>query len=146
MESKHHDSITFYKQLEKELNIRIHQNTNCLAFTQAFGKSVEYHLDRVLITRRLIAKWLKHVDVPSKDEFADIAVRLVDYEEKLDELENTVYLLNKQQNQNISQIEILKDSLENLLHAVEMEVRELKARRIKSLENELEDLKQLFDK
>lgn len=146
MDFWHQDSITYYKQLENECNKRIHQKTNFLAFTQAFGKSMEYHLDRVLVCRRLFAKWLKRMDVPNKDEFAAIAVRMVDYEEKLDDLEYTIYLLNKKQKENSSQIKILKESLEALLHAVEMEVRDLQVRKIKSLEDELVDLKQLFDK
>ncbi|MGX6442198.1 hypothetical protein ACWM35_03035 [Neobacillus sp. K501] len=146
MESMHHNSNAFYKQLEEELNKRIHQNTNCPAFTKAFGKSVDNHVDKVLFSRRLIANWLKRVDVPTKDEFADISVRLVDYEEKLDELEDTVYLMNKQQNKNIGQIEVLKESLEALLHEVGKEVRGLQARKIESLENDLADLKQLFNK
>lgn len=146
MDFWHQDSITYYKQLENECNKRIHQNTNCLAFTQALGKSMEYHLDRVLVCRRLFAKWLKRMDVPNKDEFAAIAVRMVDYEEKLDDLEYTIYLLNKKQKENSSQIKILKESLDALLHAVEMEVRDLQVRKIKSLEDELVDLKQLFDK
>jgi predicted RNase H-like nuclease (RuvC/YqgF family) len=146
MESKHHNSNTFYKQLEEELNKRIHQNTNCPAFTAAFGKSVDHHLDKVLISRRLMAKRLKRLDLPNKDEFVQISVRLVDYEEKLDELEDNLYLLNKQQNKNIGQIENLKESLKALHLEIETEVRDLQARKIKSLENELEDLKQLFNK
>lgn len=146
MESMHHNSNAFYKQLEKELNKRIHQNTNCLAFTKAFGKSVDNHVDKVLLSRRLISNWLKRVDVPTKDAFADISVRLVDYEEKLDELEDTVYLMNKQQNKNIGHIEMLKESLEALLHEVGMEVQGLQTRKIQSLENDLADLKQLFNK
>lgn len=146
MEFWHQDSITLYKQLENECNKRIHQNTNCLAFTKAFGRSMECHLDRVLIYRRLFVKWLKRMDVPNKDEFAAIAVRMVDYEGKLDDLEDAIYLLNNKQKENSSQIKILKESVEALLHAVEMEVRDLQVRKIISLEDELEDLKQLFDK
>ncbi|MFF2446114.1 hypothetical protein ACFVSW_03345 [Neobacillus sp. NPDC058068] len=43
------DSVTYYKELETEINKRIHAPTNCRSFLLAFGKALELHLKRVRI-------------------------------------------------------------------------------------------------
>jgi hypothetical protein len=144
MDSKHLDYETFYKKMEKELNKRIHEHTNCLTFTDAFGKELENHLDWVLYHRKFTNKWIDRLGVPSKDEIAAIAVRRVDSLEKLDNHEETIYFLNKKLRENNRQLVMLKESLENLLCTCETELRNLQVYKIKSLENELEDLKRLF--
>lgn len=145
METKHQDHITFYKNLEKECNKRIHDFTNCLAFTCGVGKALEHHLDSVMLHRKIINNRLKRLNVPNKDEFAAIAVRMVDCEEKLDDLEEIIYLLGKKQKENYRNLKILRGLLQDLHLAVELEVRDFQVCKIKSLEHELDDLKQLFD-
>lgn len=145
MESKQPDPVSFYKKLEKEWNKQIHLSANCLTFTQSFGKAVEYHLDHVVIQQKVINNWLTVFDIPKKDDFAQLAERKVDCEEKLDNLEETLYMLNIGLKNNHSQLKKLNTSFRGMLCFIENEVKDLKANRIKSLKNELEELKGLFD-
>jgi predicted nuclease with TOPRIM domain len=145
MESKQPDPVSFYKNLEKEWNKQIHLSVNCLTFTHSFGKAVEYHLDQVVIRQKVINNWLTVFDIPKKDDFAHIAERIVDCEEKLDNLEENLYLLNTGLKNNHSQLKELNTSLRGMLSFIENEVKDLNVNKIKSLKNELEELKRLFD-
>lgn len=145
MESKQPDPVNFYKNLEKEWNKQIHLSANCLTFTHTFGKAVEYHLDHVVIQQNVINNWLTVFDIPKKDDFAQLAVRKVDCEEKLDNLEETLYMLNIGLKNNHSQLKKLNTSLRGMLCFIENEVKDLKVNKLKSLKNELEELKRLFD-
>lgn len=145
MESKQQDPASFYKNLEKEWNKQIHSSTNSLTFTQAFGKAVENHLDHVVIQQKVINNWLIVFDIPNKDDFAELAKRKIDCEDKLDNLEETMYMLNIGIKNSHSQLNKLNIALREMLCFIENEVKDLKAIKIKSLKNELEELKRLFD-
>ncbi|MDQ1004051.1 putative nuclease with TOPRIM domain [Neobacillus niacini] len=145
MESKQQDPVNFYKNLEKEWNKQIHASTNCLTFTHSIGKSVENHLDHVVIQQKVINNWLTVLGIPKKDDFAQLAERKVDCEEKLDNLEEKLYMLNVGLKNNHSQLKKLNTSLSRMLCFIKNEVQDLKEIKIKSLKNELEELKRLFD-
>jgi hypothetical protein len=87
---------------------------------------------------------MNHLDIPIKDEIADIALKKVVCEEKVDLLEDTIYILKKEQKKNIFELQKLKESLVEMLIVVEAEVKSLQGQKIKSLEKELDALKQLF--
>lgn len=144
MESKHHDSVTFYKKLEEECNKRIHAHTNCRDFTISFGKMMENHLDQVLVHKKLITKWLDCLDIPNKDEIAALSIRIIDYQEKLDSLDETFYMIRKRQKVNQIQLKMVRKTFEELLSVFEKEVKELQDCKIKTLEKELLELKQIF--
>jgi hypothetical protein len=145
MESKQRDPVNFYKNLEKEWNKQIHASTNCLTFTHSVGKAVESHLDHVVIQQKVINDWLTVFDIPKKDDLAQLAERKIDSEEKLDNLEETLYMLNVGLKNNHSQLKKLNTSLSGMLCFFENEVKDLKEIKIKSLKYELEELKRLFD-
>ncbi|MFB3168991.1 hypothetical protein P5G62_017855 [Neobacillus sp. 179-C4.2 HS] len=145
METKQPDPVNFYKSLEKEWNKQIHLSANCLTFTHSFGKAIEHHLNHVEIQKKVINNWLTVFDIPKKEDLARLAVRKVECEEKLDNLEETLYMLNIGLKSNYSQLKKLNTSLRGMLCFFEYEVKDLKAVKIKSLENELEELKSLFD-
>jgi predicted nuclease with TOPRIM domain len=145
MESRHQDSVSFYKYLEKECNKRIHAHTNCLTFTHAFGKAIESHLDHVVIQKKEINNWLTLFDIPPKDDFANLAQRKVDCEDKIDHLDDTLFMLNRNLKKDNSELKELNKSLSDLLCLIEKEVTDLKANKIKTLKTELEDLKKLFN-
>lgn len=145
MESKQQDPVKFYKNLEKEWNKQIHSSTNCRSFTYSFGKAIENHLDHLVIQQKVINNWLTILDIPKKDDLAQLAGRKVDCEEKLDDLEETLFRLNIGLKNNHLQIKELHTSLLGMLCFIENEVKDLKALKIKSLKNELEELKKLFD-
>lgn len=94
MKSTHQDPENFYKEFEKEWNMRVHTYTNSLTFTHAFGKALEKHLDLIVIQQKVIKNWLSELDIPNKEEFVTLAGRKVDCLEKIDSLEETMYELN----------------------------------------------------
>ena len=145
MESRHQDSVSFYKDLEKECNKRIHAQTNCLTFTHAFGKAIENHLDHVVIQQKVINNCLTLLDIPPKDDFANLAQRKVDCEDKIDHLDETLFMLNRDLKKDNSELKELNKSLSDLLCLIENEVKDLKANKIKTLKTDLEDLKNLFN-
>jgi hypothetical protein len=145
MESRHQDPVSFYKYLEKECNKRIHAYTNCLTFTHAFGKAIENHLDYVVIQQKVINNWLTLLDIPPKDDFANLAQRKVDCEDKIDQLDETLFMLNRGLKKDNSGLKELNKSLSDLLCLIEKEVKDLKANKIKTLKTELKDLKKLFN-
>jgi BMFP domain-containing protein YqiC len=145
MESKQRDPVNFYKNLEKEWNKQIHLSSNCLTFTHSFGKAVESHLDNVVIQQKVINNWLTVLDIPKKDDFAQLAEKKVACEEKLDNLEETLYMLNIRLKNNHSKLKNLNTSLNGMLCFIKNEVKDLKEIKIKSLKIELEELKSLFD-
>ncbi|MFJ7728781.1 hypothetical protein ACIQXV_21980 [Neobacillus sp. NPDC097160] len=114
MDPKLHDSVLTYKKIEAELNKRIHAHTNSRTFTIAFGRAMETHLKRVRIHRRFTTKWLKLLELANKDEIAALSIRLVDCEEKIDFLDDTVYLINKMLKGNQLQLKMVHESWEEL--------------------------------
>ncbi|MFP7295858.1 hypothetical protein [Neobacillus niacini] len=144
MESVHQDPVFFYKKLEKECNKRIHTYTNSLTFTHAFGKAVETHLDNVVMQQKVINNWLTILNVPKKDDFANLASRKVDIEDRIDNLDDILFIINKGLKKNHLRLKELHTSLSDFQCLMEEEVNDLKAKKIKTLKTELEDLKKLF--
>jgi hypothetical protein len=99
---------------------------------------------RLRIHRRLTTRWLKHLNLPNKDEISAISVRIVDYEGKLDFLDETIYEIKQSQQKNYTQLKMVRKSWESLLSVLEMEARDIHDFKIKSLELDLLELKQLF--
>ncbi|WP_342430346.1 hypothetical protein [Neobacillus sp. FSL H8-0543] len=144
MEPIHQEMVEFYKHLEKLCNKRIHDHTNCRTFTYAFGRAMEFHLDQVMTHREWTKKCLTRLNLPTKDEIASIAIKMVDSEEKLDILEENIYLLTKKQKENNLQLNRLKVTLSELVSVLESEMTEKRQGKLKTLAKELNELKQLF--
>jgi hypothetical protein len=144
MEPIHQEMVEFYKTLEKICNHTIHKHTNCLAFTQAFGKAMDFHLEQVMTHRKWTKRWLTRLNLPTKDEIASIAIKMVDSEEKLDTFEENIYLLTKKQKKNNILLNTLTVTLSELVNVLENELTEKRQEKLKTLEKELDELKQLF--
>jgi hypothetical protein len=146
MEFSHQEKDSYYKKLEAEINKRIHAKLNNRTVTAAFGRALEAHVKHLKIHRELTTRWLNHFNFPNKDEISAISVRIVDYEGTLDHLDETIYWMNKRQQENLTQLKIVRKSWEDLRSVLEKEARETQTPggKIKSLETELLELKQLF--
>ncbi|WP_066317560.1 hypothetical protein [Bacillus sp. FJAT-29814] len=145
METKHQDSVEYYKYLEAETNKQIHSLTNCRNFTLAFGRALELHLKKVKVHKRLTTRWLKRLDLPNKDEIAAISVTLVDCEDQLDMLDETVYLISKEQHHNLQQLKTVTQSSKELLAVLQQEVKDIHNNKLMTLEEDLLELKKLFE-
>ncbi|MBS4212096.1 MULTISPECIES: hypothetical protein [Neobacillus] len=144
METTHHDEVAFSKELEAKINKRIHELTNSRGFTLAWGRAMDAHLARLKIHKKLTTRWLKRLDIPNKDEVAELSIRLVDCVEKIDLLDDTIYSFKKRQQINLTHLKMVRQSWEELLVVLRTEEKELKAGNLTSLEKELIELKRLF--
>lgn len=145
MKSRHQDPGVFYKNLEKEWNKRIHTYTNNLTFTHAFGKYLNHHLDYVENQQKIITKWLTVNNFPKKDDFAELAEKKVDCEEKIDNLEDTLFNLNMMLKKRNTELKTLDKSLKEMHSLLENEVKNVKADKLKTLKMELKELTMLFN-
>ncbi|WP_026566196.1 hypothetical protein [Bacillus sp. UNC41MFS5] len=145
MESTHQDRDSFYKKIETEMNKRIHACTNNRKFTIAFGNAMEAHVKQLKIRKRLITRRLNQLGLANKDEISAISVRIVDYEEKLDLLDESIYWMNKRQKENRNKLKMIRESWGALQAILEKEAGEIHTCKLKSLEEELIELKQLFE-
>lgn len=144
MQSSHHDPVSYFKKLEEEMNKTIHARTNCRSFTTAFGRALDAHLKQMRIHKRLTSRWLNRLDMPNKDELAAISVRIVDCEEKLDFLDEAIYFLNQKQHENSLKVKMVRSAFDELYIMIEKELREMHDCKMKGLEKDLWELKQLF--
>jgi hypothetical protein len=144
MDSMQRDREAYYKKIEAQMNKRIHATTNNRAFTLAAGRALEAHLKRVRIHRRLTTKWLNHIGLVNKDELTALSVRIVDYEGKIDGLDDQMYTLNKSQHKNKLLLNSIHHSLEEWVTFLRNEMKDLHSSKINNLEKELLELKQLF--
>ncbi|MEO2075658.1 MAG: hypothetical protein ABGX20_09655 [Bacillus sp. (in: firmicutes)] len=145
MDSMHRDFETYYKNLEAELNKRIHTSTNNLEFIRASGRALEAHLSWVKLHRRLTTRWLNRLGLVNKDELAAISLRVVEHEGKLDALDDQLYNVNKTQQENQRRLKDIHMSLKEWLTILRKEITELHCDNISSLEKELLALKLLFN-
>ncbi|MEH7414868.1 hypothetical protein V7266_06235 [Neobacillus drentensis] len=145
MNSKQQDPIQFYKQIEAEINKRIHARTNTRAFTAAVGKALDSHLRKLRIYKRLITRWLTRSDLATKDELAALSNRMVDVVGDIDSLDESIYQIINQQQANQRKLTKVRESLEEWSTFLNSEVKDQRSNSIKTLENELQELKKLFE-
>ena len=122
MEFTHHDQVALYKKFEVDLNKKIHNLCNTVSFFHACSTMMEHHLDQVMIHRKLINDWLSSIDIPNKDEIAELANRKISCESKLDLLEESIYWENQLQKMKIVHVKNVRKELEELLGAIREEV------------------------
>ncbi|MBT2654096.1 hypothetical protein J7E81_02405 [Bacillus sp. ISL-18] len=145
MNSKQQDTIQFYKQIEAEINKRIHASTNSRAFTKAVGKAMDSHLREVRIYKRLTTRWLNRRNLATKDEFAALANRKIEVVEEIDSLDESMYQIINLQKANQQKLTMVRGSLEEWSTFLNSEVSDKRSDPIKTLENELQELKKLFE-
>jgi hypothetical protein len=145
MNSKQQDPIQFYKQIEAEINKRIHASTNSRAFTMAVGKAMDSHLREVRTYKRLTTRWLNRKSLATKDELAALANRIIEVEGQIDSLDDAIYEIIIQQKTNQQKLAMVRVSLEEWSTFLNSEVSDKRSHPIKTLENELQELKKLFE-
>ncbi|EKN68790.1 hypothetical protein BABA_12086 [Neobacillus bataviensis LMG 21833] len=144
MDSKHCDLVSIYKKIEAQMNNRIHAETNTRTFTMAFGREMEAHLKKARIHRRLTTRWLNRQGLVNKDELAAISNRIIDCEEKIDLLDDSIYHLNKILKENYIQLRMVRESWDEWFIFLKDEVRAIHDDNVNTLEKELQELKLLF--
>lgn len=132
-----------YKERERKQNEIIRDWLNSPEIIRSCSEMLEIHLDQIQIERVLVQHWLTCNDCPNKDEIAAIANNVIQVEERVDELEDTIYRMCKEWNEKIRTITALKESMFNMKLTLENSTSR-ENDRIQILKNELEDVKLLF--
>jgi hypothetical protein len=145
MNSKQQDPSQHYKQIEAEINKRIHASTNSRAFTVAVGKALDSHLRELRIYKRIITRWLNRMDLATKDELAALSNRKIDVVGEIDSLDESIYEILNLQKTNNQNLKMVRESLEEWSSFLNSEVSDKRSHPIKTLENELQELKKLFE-
>ena len=145
MNSIQQDPIQFYKQIEAEINKRIHASTNSRDFTATVGKAMDSHLREMKIYKRITTRWLNRLELATKDEFTVLSNRLIDVEGEIDSLDDTIYEIITLQKTNHQKLKMVRESLEEWSTFLNGEVRDKRSEKIKTLQNDLKELKSLFE-
>jgi septation ring formation regulator EzrA len=85
------------------------------------------------------------LDLATKDEFASLSNKIVDVEGEIDSLDESIYQIISLQKKNQHKLKMVRESLEEWVTFLNCEVRETRSNHIKTLENDLRDLKKLFE-
>jgi ABC-type phosphate transport system auxiliary subunit len=91
MQSSGQERIDFSKKLEKELNKKLHSITNTLPFMTMCGEVMGCHLSQVEAFRAQSQQLIDCLDLPNKDDTAAIANKKIEYEDRLDCMEDQMY-------------------------------------------------------
>jgi uncharacterized protein Yka (UPF0111/DUF47 family) len=79
------------KKIEDDINRQLSSQTNSLSFIEMVGAAIEEHLNQIEALRVLSEQWLNFMDLPTRDDIADIAKKVIKNEERLDELDDKLY-------------------------------------------------------
>ncbi|WP_209123731.1 hypothetical protein [Alkalihalobacillus sp. BA299] len=120
MNRKHTDQVQQYKQQEDEWNKYILSTFNSHHFVYQTGKWINAHIDEVIEKRKIAELWLEILYVPTKNDIANLANKVIKHEDRVDFLEDQLFSLNKERRKTIevlkrtnSEITLLKNFLES---------------------------------
>lgn len=89
--SSDQDLRKLYKRIEVDINRKIFSQTNSLSFIKMTGDAIEEHLDHLVTARKLTKQWLNCNGLPTRDDIGDIAKKIIENEDRLDRLDDTLY-------------------------------------------------------
>jgi uncharacterized protein Yka (UPF0111/DUF47 family) len=91
MQSSGQNLREFCKKIEDDINRKLLSEANSLAFITMVGEALENHLDQLVALRESSKQRLDWMDLPTRDDIADIANKIIDYEDRLDRLDENLY-------------------------------------------------------
>ncbi|MEH7354942.1 hypothetical protein V7150_15400 [Neobacillus drentensis] len=89
--SSDQDLRKLYKKIEDDINRKIFSQTNSLSFIKMTGTAIEEHLNHLVGARELTKQWLDCNGLPTRDDIADIAKKIIENEDRLDRLDDAFY-------------------------------------------------------
>lgn len=141
--SVNNDSIEMLKQHEKETNQEMISMFNCEEAVYLTAKTLDVHLQQVLAARTVVEEWMQWMNIPNKQDVTDVAVKIIKLEDKADQLEEKMFELSGKLANSQNVLTSYSKHLRELKQFIESETDDPKTKR-EMLENELEELKQLF--
>jgi hypothetical protein len=144
MSCKDNESYHAYKKWEEEWNEHLKSLANCHQLVVLVEEMLGIHLERVQNMRKFGQKWLNQMGYPNKDEVAHIAKRVIVHEEKLDNLDDLVYVIRKSWSLKIQSLTTLKRVTDEMRLVLEEEQLKNKKIGLNQLKEELNEVKSLF--
>ncbi|MCL6571367.1 MAG: hypothetical protein K6T88_06725 [Bacillus sp. (in: Bacteria)] len=80
-----------YKKIEDDFNRQLLTQANSLSFIRMVGAAIEEHLNQLVALKELSEQWLNLMDLPTRDDIADIAEKVIKNEDRLDNLDDMLY-------------------------------------------------------
>ncbi|MFD2679771.1 hypothetical protein [Bacillus seohaeanensis] len=143
MPCKDNESYHAYKKWEEEWNEYLRGLANCHRFVVLVEEVLDIHLERVQNMRVIGQKWLNQMEYPNKDEVAHIAKRTIVQEDKLDHLDDLVYMIGKNWSLTMKSITTLKGVMDEMRLVLEEQLKNKKTG-LDQLKEELDEVKSLF--
>jgi len=91
LSSSDQDLRNLCKKIEDDINCKIFSQTNSLSFIKMTGTAIEEHINYLVASREFTNQWLDCNGLPSRDDIADIAIKIIGNEDRLDRLDDTLY-------------------------------------------------------
>ncbi|RSK27521.1 hypothetical protein EJF36_11870 [Bacillus sp. HMF5848] len=138
------NSDAFYKEVEDEINKHIHTKTNSRTFIKAFGIALDVHLSAIENLKVITSDVLDSYNLPNKDAYISLALRIIECEEKIDILENKCYEQNVLVMQTNYKLLAWENALSELKELLIYETTQIRENKLTQIESELKDLQLLF--
>lgn len=84
------ESAETYKKLEADYNRQVLSMTNNLQYVKKLGQAIDAHLDGIVAIRKVTRELLDSLQLPSRDDIAAIAKRVIALETRLDDLDEQI--------------------------------------------------------
>jgi len=108
---------TFYEQTEANWTGAIHETLKKESFSEGMGEVQNYYLQAQGLTNDTTEALLKSVNLPTRNEVADVAALVINLESKLDDLDDG---LGEELSQLKNAVANLDQKLDRLLEAFEV--------------------------
>lgn len=79
-----------YEQTEENWGTILHELMEKEAFSEGMGDTLNHYLQYQQLVNKMTESYLKEVNMPSRQEIADIAALIINLEEKVDQLTDKV--------------------------------------------------------
>jgi len=116
-QSKFMDPFTMWKDMYEKTEATwsdvIQESMKKEAFSQGLGQTLNNHLQSTEMISGITETYLKQLNMPTRDEIANLATLVINVEKKVDDLQDNIEeeVFNNQTNKEINN---LKDSISNL--------------------------------
>jgi len=102
-----------YEKTEATWSDVIQESMKKEAFSQGLGQTLNNHLQSTEMISGITETYLKQLNMPTRDEIANLATLVINVEKKVDDLQDNIEeeVFNNQTNKEINN---LKDSISNL--------------------------------
>ncbi|HZG72295.1 MAG TPA: hypothetical protein VEY51_12240 [Chondromyces sp.] len=138
------ETFTEYKKLEEEWNTSFKEHLNSRLFVVLASALINCHLDQVEYKREIVKSWLDSNQLANRDEIAELTKTQILIESKVDDYDDLIYIFAQKWHSRRNMLDSLEQLMLDLQVMLNEEYREGRNNKIKSLKEELMEVKSLF--